>query len=109
MSSETPTTPLFTDLGLPQPLLQALTMACLFRAFKQRDGKTAMTWYALGGLFLGLTAYTYLAARLFPVLALAAVMPILAARAGRVLTVADGALVPTSADGPEYSASASEW
>lgn len=76
----------FSRLGfraISQPLLQALTMACLFRAFKETEGKGAVTWYVLSGLFLGLTAYTYLAARLFPLLVLAALIPMLLAPAGR--------------------------
>ncbi len=48
--------------AIAQPLLQALTVAALWRGL--RTGKRR--WLALGGLFLGLTGYTYLAARLFP-------------------------------------------
>ena len=66
---------LFSRLGfraISQPLLQALTVAALWRGLRLVETKPtdAQTWatFALGGLFLGLTAYTYLAARLFPVL-----------------------------------------
>jgi len=59
--------------AISQPLLQALTVAALW--FGLRTGKTR--WFAAGGLCLGLTGYTYLAARLFPIplgLALAATL-----------------------------------
>lgn len=48
--------------AISQPLLQALTIAALWRGL--RTGKRR--WLAAGGAFLGLTGYTYLAARLFP-------------------------------------------
>lgn len=56
---------LFSRLGLraiSQPLLQALTVAALFRGVRRQQ----WVWFGVSGLFLGLTAYTYLAARLFP-------------------------------------------
>lgn len=57
--------------AIAQPLLQALTVAALWRGIRPtptrqrswRDG----AWLVLAGLFCGLTAYTYLAARAFPV------------------------------------------
>ncbi len=49
--------------AISQPLLQALTVAALWRGL--RSGR--WSWLVAGGAFLGLTAYTYLAARLFPV------------------------------------------
>lgn len=48
--------------AISQPLLQALTVATLWRGL--RHGKRA--WLVAGGVCLGLTGYTYLAARLFP-------------------------------------------
>ena len=48
--------------AISQPLLQALTVAAMWWGL--RTGKRR--WLLLGGLFLGLTGYTYLAARLFP-------------------------------------------
>lgn len=75
---------LFSRLGfraISQPLLQALTVAALWRGLRLVETKPtdAQTWatFALGGLFLGLTAYTYLAARLFPVLLALALLPTL--------------------------------
>ncbi|MFQ5813862.1 MAG: ArnT family glycosyltransferase [Anaerolineae bacterium] len=52
--------------AISQPLLQALTLWCLWRGL--RRGSTS--WLALGGLFCGATAYTYLASRVFPVILL---------------------------------------
>ena len=48
--------------AISQPLLQALTVAALWRGL--RSGKRR--WLAVAGALLGLTGYTYLAARLFP-------------------------------------------
>ncbi len=48
--------------AIAQPLLQALTVTALWHGL--RTGKRR--WFAAGGAFLGLTGYTYLAARLFP-------------------------------------------
>lgn len=67
---------LFSHLGfraVTQPLLQTLTAAALLRGVRLEKRK----WLLLSGLFLGLTAYTYLAARLFPVLLLLASLPLL--------------------------------
>ncbi|MCB8927626.1 MAG: glycosyltransferase family 39 protein [Ardenticatenaceae bacterium] len=67
---------LFSHLGfraITQPLLQALTAAALLRGIRLNQRK----WLLLSGIFLGLTAYTYLAARLFPVLLLFACLPLL--------------------------------
>ncbi len=67
---------LFSRLGfraVSQPLLQALTVAALFRGLRRQDNR----WLVIGGLFLGLTAYTYLAARLFPILLLIALIPLI--------------------------------
>lgn len=49
--------------AISQPLLQALTVATLWRGL--RSGK--LGWLIAGGITLGLTGYTYLAARLFPI------------------------------------------
>ncbi len=67
---------LFSHLGfraVTQPLLQTLTTAALLRGVRLGRRK----WLLLGGVFLGLTAYTYLAARLFPVLLLLGCLPLL--------------------------------
>ena len=48
--------------AISQPLLQALTLWCLWRGLRRRSN----TWLALSGLFFGATAYTYLASRVFP-------------------------------------------
>lgn len=67
---------LFSHLGfraITQPLLQTLTVAALLRGMRLNSRK----WLLLSGIFLGLTAYTYLAARLFPVLLLLASPPLL--------------------------------
>ena len=53
----------FSRLGfraIGQPLLQALAVLALFRGLRQPHWR----WFVLAGLFLGLTAYTYLAAPL---------------------------------------------
>ncbi|HEY73207.1 MAG TPA: hypothetical protein G4N99_08035 [Thermoflexia bacterium] len=64
--------------AVTQPLLQALTVAALWRGL--RLGKN--NWLALAGLFCGLTAYTYLAARAFPIPLAAALLTLLAADRG---------------------------
>lgn len=89
----------FSRLGfraVTQPLLQALTVIALLRALRSDQAR----WFAATGVLAGLTAYTYLAARLFPLVLLAALLPWLAApgargrRLGRLgLTAAVGALV----------------
>lgn len=67
---------LFSRLGfrvISQPLLQALALAALFRGL--RGGRWLWLWAA--GLLIGLSAYTYLAARLFPVLLAFGLLPLL--------------------------------
>ncbi len=67
---------LFSHLGfraITQPLLQTLTLAALLRGVRLEQRK----WLIISGIFLGLTAYTYLAARLFPVLLLLGGLPLL--------------------------------
>ncbi|RMH02185.1 MAG: phospholipid carrier-dependent glycosyltransferase [Chloroflexi bacterium] len=73
---------LFSRLGfraITQPMLQAMTVAALWRGLRRDSWR----WLLVSGVCLGLTAYTYLAARLFPVLLAAALWPLLWARAGR--------------------------
>lgn len=48
--------------AISQPLLQALTATALWRGLRSDKRR----WFAVGGAFLGLTGYTYLAVRLFP-------------------------------------------
>lgn len=64
--------------AVTQPLLQALTLAALWRGLR-----TGNKWtLGIAGIFCGLTGYTYLAARLFPFpLALALLALLLADRA----------------------------
>lgn len=72
---------IFSRLGfraISQPLLQALAVAALFRGLKQSDAGGGRKWLAAAGVFLGLTAYTYLAARLFPIPLALALLPMLA-------------------------------
>jgi len=49
--------------AISQPLLQALAVATLWRGLRTGKGK----WLIPAGALLGLTAYTYLAARIFPI------------------------------------------
>ncbi len=55
--------------AITQPLLQALTVAALWRGLRPRsEGKGKnLPWLILAGFLCGLTAYTYLAARAFPI------------------------------------------
>ncbi len=67
---------LFSHLGfrvISQPLLQALALAALFRALRTHR----WPWFAVAGALIGLTAYTYLAARLFPIVLLIGLLPLL--------------------------------
>lgn len=67
---------IFSRLGfraITEPLLQAITVAALWRGLRREQWR----WIGVGGVALGLTAYTYLAARLFPVLLLLALLPLL--------------------------------
>ena len=86
---------LFSRLGfrvISQPLLQALAVAALFRGL--RGGRWPWLWAA--GLLIGLSAYTYLAARLFPILLAFALLPLLldpATRRARARQLAFVALV----------------
>ena len=70
--------------AISQPLLQALAMATLFHGLKaSRKRAGPWRWFVLSGVFLGLTAYTYLAARLFPTVVLLALLPLLLTRQNR--------------------------
>ncbi len=67
---------LFSRLGfraITEPLLQALALAALFRGLRRNDNR----WLAAAGVLLGLTAYTYLAARVFPILVALGLLPLL--------------------------------
>jgi 4-amino-4-deoxy-L-arabinose transferase-like glycosyltransferase len=67
---------LFSHLGfraITQPWLQAFTVAALYRGTRRKK----WLWLVISGVCLGLTAYTYLAARLFPILLLLALLPLL--------------------------------
>jgi 4-amino-4-deoxy-L-arabinose transferase-like glycosyltransferase len=59
-----------------QPLVQLPVMWLLFRAWRVRTKtRRSRVWlFVAAGFFLGLTQYTYTAARIFPVLALAVVL-----------------------------------
>jgi 4-amino-4-deoxy-L-arabinose transferase-like glycosyltransferase len=55
-----------------QPLVQLPVLWFLFRGWRAAPGKSGRRWnFGIAGLFLGLTQYTYTAARAFPVLILA--------------------------------------
>jgi hypothetical protein len=62
-----------------QPLLQALTLAALWRGLRRDRWR----WVLVGGLLCGLTGYTYLAARVFPLPLGATFMALILADAGR--------------------------
>ena len=66
---------LFSRLGfraITEPLLQALAVAALFRGLRRNDNR----WLIAAGVLLGLTAYTYLAARVFPILLFFGLLPL---------------------------------
>ena len=66
---------LFSRLGfraISQPLLQALMVAAWLRGLRVKQDR----WFIFSGVCLGLLGYTYLAARLFPVLLLLAAIPL---------------------------------
>ncbi len=70
---------LFSRLGfraISQPLLQALTVAALFRGLRRQS----WMWLVVAGVALGLTAYTYLAARIFPLVLLVSLLPLIFSR-----------------------------
>jgi 4-amino-4-deoxy-L-arabinose transferase-like glycosyltransferase len=61
--------------AVTQPLMQALTVAALWRGL--RLDKKGSPWLLMAGFFCGLTAYTYLAARAFPIPLAAAFLALL--------------------------------
>jgi hypothetical protein len=68
--------------AITQPLLQSLTVAALWRGLRlERRG-----WLILAGLLCGATAYTYLAARAFPLPLAAALLAFLAVDRARCRT-----------------------
>ncbi|MDY6874966.1 MAG: hypothetical protein SWK90_02000 [Chloroflexota bacterium] len=78
--------------AVTQPLLQALTVAALWRGLRlagereerreRRGARGGLLWLILAGIFCGLTAYTYLAARAFPIPLAAALLTLLVADRG---------------------------
>lgn len=71
---------LFSRLGfraVSQPLLQALTIGALFAGLRQSNWRRSWPWLLLAGVALGLTAYTYLAARFFPIALLLGLLPLI--------------------------------
>jgi 4-amino-4-deoxy-L-arabinose transferase-like glycosyltransferase len=73
--------------AVTQPLLQALTAAALWRGLRlsrplPARGRGKVPWLLLAGLLCGLTAYTYLAARAFPIPLAAALITLLVADCG---------------------------
>ena len=71
---------LFSRLGfraIGQPLLQALTVGALFAGLRKSTWRPSLPWLILAGAALGLTAYTYLAARFFPIALLVGLLPLL--------------------------------
>jgi len=79
--------------AVTQPLLQALTVASLWRGLRlaspvsSSNSSSAVArgwvWLFLGGVLCGLTGYTYLAARAFPAPLAAAMLVLLAVEGGR--------------------------
>jgi len=70
---------LFSRLGfraISQPLLQALTVAALYRGLRRQS----WMWVVLAGVGLGVTGYTYLAARIFPVVLGLSLLPLIISR-----------------------------
>lgn len=75
--------------AVTQPLMQALTVAALWRGLRLthshrgeglgEGGGKGILWFLLAGVFCGLTAYTYLAARAFPIPLAAALLVFLIA------------------------------
>jgi hypothetical protein len=80
--------------AVTQPLLQALTAGALWRGLRLEH----RGWLLAGGSLLGATAYTYLAARAFPLpVALAAIALVVADRGHRWTRLAQVALVALAA------------
>ncbi len=86
----------FSRLGfrvISQPLLQGLALAFLFRGLKRSQLLPCL----LGGAFLGLAAYTYLAVRIFPLLLLLSLPPLFLSRSKLRLRVTQLALFGVAA------------
>ncbi len=69
---------IFSRMGfraIMQPLLQTVTVAAFLRGMN--DSRYNNRWLIFSGIALGLTAYTYLAARLFPLLLGVLFLPLL--------------------------------
>ncbi len=67
---------LFSRLGfraISQPLLQAITVAALYSGIRRQS----WPWILIGGISLGLSAYTYLAARVFIIPLVLSLIPLL--------------------------------
>ncbi|MEM7331541.1 MAG: glycosyltransferase family 39 protein [Chloroflexota bacterium] len=67
---------LFSRLGfraISQPLLQAIMVAAWLRGLRLKQDR----WFIFSGICLGLLGYTYLAARLFPIVIVLAALPLL--------------------------------
>jgi 4-amino-4-deoxy-L-arabinose transferase-like glycosyltransferase len=79
--------------AVTQPLMQALTVAALWRGLRLassphrgeqgRSERAGVPWLLLAGLLCGLAAYTYLAARAFPIPLAAALLALFVADRGR--------------------------
>jgi hypothetical protein len=65
--------------AVTQPFMQALTVAALWRGLRRQDS----FWLIVAGVFCGLSAYTYLAIRAFPIPLAAGLLACLAASRGR--------------------------
>ncbi len=88
--------------AVTQPLLQALTVGALWRGLRlssppARTKLRGIPWLLLAGLLCGLTAYTYLAARAFPIPLAAALLTLILAARDRRARLAQSALFVTAA------------
>ena len=71
---------LFSRLGfraISQPLMQALAVGFIWQALQSEQERQRWQKVLLAGIALGLVAYTYLAARLFPVALFVGLLPFL--------------------------------
>ncbi len=77
--------------AITQPLLQALTVGLLWAALSTNKKRSALSYAAAAGAAFSLTGYTYLAARLFPLMiALALVVWLLSQRFSRLALACTG-------------------
>ncbi len=80
---------LFSRLGfraISQPLTQTITMCALYLGMRDSNNGSLgrqRVWLTIAGIFLGATAYTYLAARIFPILFGLSLVPLITAAANR--------------------------